>query len=169
MNPFVNIHYRGVELPPGCKDLIDVLQSPWAYPGSKLETFRVKTSNDASQVGGLADLGYQMSRMFTLTNKSQSMLISGKNSCLALYRRNELLRMQVLVLRVESCNEQMIREMFEMADLHPIEEVGKGKKRALKCPLPNTLNDVIDFIDGLLRKGYGFNYQSRLDFWYFEH
>ena len=169
MNAFVNVQKRGVELPEGCKDLIDVLQNPWVRPTGKLQTFPEKESSRCGFVAGkLKDLTFQVSQLFTLAIKPQVLVIFGVHSGMVLYRQDGILSVRFSLTSMEPACEQTIRAIFNSANLHPTEDSITGTTRALKYPLPNILSDATNFINVLLRKGYGLNDEARLDFRYAE-
>jgi hypothetical protein len=56
MNEFVNSKKRGVTLPPGCKDLIDLLR-PAAEPAVERAQRRLAATRDETVTGVLSDLG----------------------------------------------------------------------------------------------------------------
>ena len=63
MNEFVNLGKRSVELPAGCKDLIDVLQQAKRHPASSTLT--------VCSAEGLTDVAKHLLRLLELGAKSK--------------------------------------------------------------------------------------------------
>src|SRR5689334_4841299 len=71
MNDFVNYKHRGVELPQGCKDFIDVLSTKQSSSNAPSSSGRSDFSlkNEHVTVGGLAHIEDYLRRFFTAPSK----------------------------------------------------------------------------------------------------
>ncbi len=58
MNKFVNFGKRSVELPAGCRDLIDVLQQAKRYPASTFATAETKLTRICRSESGSSCVGF---------------------------------------------------------------------------------------------------------------
>ena len=156
MNEFVDFGKRGIELPPGCKDLIDVLppQREALVPAE-----------------GLSHVERYLSRLLPLTSGSRAVwindfklpatlgLIYGKRGLLAL-------------LFLAPGNEQSIRLVLNQAGLALMQDDAVGGAgpftRFLLFSLPADAETAARIVHDLLRKGYGLPGDTQLHFSYHE-
>jgi hypothetical protein len=171
MNPFVNSRHRGVGLPPGCKDLVDVLQNPWACPTARLQVFPEKQKTSASgflssgfEIGRLKNLNFHIARLFTVMTAQRALVIFCEKACLVLLRQDGLLSVRLSVPNHEPARELAIRAIFARAHLHPLEDLAAPATRSFKYLLPNAQSDVVSFLTVLLREGYDTSDDAQLAF-----
>ncbi|MCD6050067.1 MAG: hypothetical protein K0Q55_1470 [Verrucomicrobia bacterium] len=82
MNPFVNPHQRGIDLPLGCKDLIDVLKTPASSPSRQL----LLPGTDASYFEAPLHRFYELKGMAILVpQKAVINLLNRPDSSLAFF------------------------------------------------------------------------------------
>lgn len=159
MNPFVNFQQRGIELPGGCKDLVDVL---------RMEHQRVAEPNRVALTEGLADIERYVSGLLQPDAKVKQVILFSYD-----YRAVVCLRFGpfrfgyspsglsalVYVDDTEPLQEQAVRTVFEEAGISPFLESG-----VLRYALPNTLTEATNLITDLLRRGFGVREDARLGF-----
>ncbi len=143
MSQFVNYSNRGVELPQGCKDLIDLLRSD---PEDLPATVRRTTE-------GLDQLDNYVSRLLSSPSHYCVLSILGFDleTGVFLERCKGVLTVIVVIKTASGAKEQAVREAFRDAQVSSIsaEVAGTGgDARVLKYPLPALGPDVV----GLIRK-----------------
>jgi len=157
-NPFVDYQKRGVELPPGCKDLMDVLhlernKDPrWERPAEPATT--------------LADVGRYLSRFVSSSAALGSLLIHcGTFNLLALSCGKHGLRGFVVV---EASREQSVRAVLSHARIAPFrDDLFHDNARLLQFALTST-SDIERFVRELLVRGFGAEHASPLEFSFYE-
>ena len=151
MNAFVNYQKRSIELPPGCKDLIDVLRL-----GRDTET------ELGGPVKNLADLGGYLSRFVSSPAAYRSLWIHDHAiSLLGLFCGKHGLRAVVLV---DASREQAVRAVFARAGLTPTQDdLLQNMARGLQFAL-DSFSGIEDLIRELLTGGFGVTHNSPLDF-----
>jgi hypothetical protein len=157
MNKFVNFGKRSVELPAGCKDLIDVLQQAKRDPAS---TFTVRSAE------GLADVGKHLLGLLELGAKSRYLVITWHQMNYVQLTNQEGALTALAVVHENTHREQAVRGVFGAAGLAAIlDETAAGwSVRALGYPLPNDASSIEELISDLLRTGYGLAENVRLEF-----
>ena len=135
MSDLVNYTKRGIELPQGCKDLIDVLRSG----GEELPSLVRSTTE------GLRHLDGHMARLLSGSSDYAvlSILAFDLQSAVYIERVKHVLSAVVIIKQANSAAEQAVRETFRLAGAFPsLDEVagGEGGARVLKYPLPATLD-----------------------------
>ena len=175
MAQFVNYKKRDFALPPGCKDLIDVLEpsrrqtkseapnsSPQA-PDFKQERF---ASIGLAQIERYASMLLKPRREFScLTMTSQEFHVSVR-----LFRlRNQPLGAIVLIIE-DAKREQAIRVFFEQQNIKPSghpKSSASGAGDGVCCliyPLPPDAPGLIRLTKGLLQNVYGIGDEAGLYF-----
>ena len=161
MNRFVDYQKRGIELPEGCKELVEVLQL-------------AKPANKRSQVRppeGLADVGYYLSRLLSSAARFRSFWIHGDPAAvIALFCDPRGLRALVLV---DLGREQAVRRAFAALNIPPIQDdlltPPHGPcSRALIYSLPLAAFETAQFVRELLTKGLGLAEDVVLEFEFHE-
>ena len=159
MNEFVNFGKRSVELPAGCKDLIDVLQQAKRHPAS---TLTVRSAE------GLADVAKHLLRLLELGAKSWYLVITWHemNYVELMIMNEEAVLTALAVVHENTHREQAVRGVFGAAGLTPIidEAVAGWSVRVLGYPLPDGASSIEELISDLLRTGYGLAENVRLKF-----
>src|SRR6266567_6742645 len=142
MSQFVNYSHRGVELPQGCKDLIDLLRND---PEDLPATIRRTTE-------GVDQLDNYVSRL--LSSPSHYCVLSildfDLETGVFLERCKGVLTVIVVIKTASGAKEQAVREAFREAGVPISAEVTEtgGGARVLRYPLPVLGPDVV----GLIRK-----------------
>lgn len=171
MSQFVNYRNRAVTLPPGCKDLIDVLAPSQkeahmvSYSTQMLGVKKVK--KDRFPAAGLA----QVAHYVTMLLESQgrffvvSVAPSGCNYPVALYRSMDDTP-AIGLLTKEAQQEQAIRAFFAKQNIEVLLECPPPDARALVYALPPEIPRAISLTTDLLRDVYGLNDETGIDFTY---
>ena len=162
MNEFVNMGKRSIELPAGCKDLIDVLQPAKRHA---LDNLTISLAE-----GGLADLAKHLANLLEQGKKTKNLGITW-HELNYLHLVNEgLFLTALLVVHDNTHREQAVRAVFAVAGLAPIrdEAVNGWSVRVLGYPLPAGASNIEELISDLLRKGYGLAENVRLEFAFWE-
>ncbi len=155
MDKFVNFGKRGVDLPAGCKDLIDLLQRPNKRRASSLAM---------SSVEGPAGVAQYLANLVKPGTKAKNLAISW-HELNYVHLRNEHGTATALVVNHENTHgEQAVRRVFEAAGLAPNrdEAVPGWSISILTYPLPAKQSAVRALVSDLLRKGYGLAEAVRL-------
>jgi len=157
MNEFVNFGKRSVELPAGCKDLIDVLQQAKRYPAS---TLTIRSAE------GLTDVAKYLLRLLELGAKSRYLVITWHEMNYVHLMNQEGVLTALAVVHENTHREQAVRGVFAGAGLAPIrdEAVAGWSVRVLGYPLPDGASSIEELISDLLRTGYGLAENVRLEF-----
>jgi hypothetical protein len=156
MSEFVNYQKRGIELPLGCKDLIDVLPPP--------REARIPAE-------GLAHIERYLSRLLQSPTGCRSVWICSFTIPLhlSLVYSKGLLR-ALIFLTTE--REEPVRAVLSRAGILPTQDNimgGDGPfSRFLLCSLPADVARAERFVSELLRSGYGLPEDVLLDFRYDE-
>ncbi len=180
MARFVNYQKRGVELPPGCKDLIDVLKgnakakAPGAFAGNWVPL----PKPDLYPSGGIAQIERYVIRILVSAAKFAGLAISSLDEqvVLGLYRHpdEKAFDLMLFVLRKDEELVQSIREFFaEHGIEHTLDYLCSGGldpnyMRGLKYLLPSDATQVAALLADLLRKVYGLDAGAGLSFAFHE-
>jgi hypothetical protein len=156
MNKFVNFGKRSVELPAGCKDLIDVLQRAKRDPASTL------TIHSAE---GLGDVANHLFRLLEAGAKSRYLAVTWHEMNYVELMNEGGAVTALAVVHEITHREQAVREVFKAASLKPIhDEAAAGWSiRVLVYPLPADECILRELVSDLLRKGYGLAEAVRLE------
>ena len=146
----MNYTKRGIELPQGCKDLIDVLRS-----GRQETPSLVRSTTE-----GLRQLDGHMTRLLSASSDYGvlSILAFDLQSAVYIERVKHVLSAVVIIKQANSAAEQAVRETFRLAGAFPsLDEVpgGEGGARVLRYPLPGSLSDLVALIPAVLRAACG--------------
>lgn len=150
MNPFVNYQQRGVELPAGCKDLIDVMGLEKA------------SEADGTRAEGLSDIERYVSRLMDPQGKLRRLTISRHGRamiCLALSpfckgHSPWLVSVAVLVDSAKPTEEKEVCRLFDDAGISPLIKslvAGARPTRAMHYPLPSEPSTAVLIIAEVLR------------------
>ncbi len=166
MSQFVNYLKRGVELPEGCKNLIDVLQK--GNQGSVHKPDRVAEE-------GLANIEGYLSSMLASPAKRKFLSIfwfeHEDKICLPLLFIGGVINALLLVACTDAERERAVRAVFAQAGVAPLQDhvvhlVGDAgaDSRWLRYPLPATAREAAGIIIELLRTAYGLPETAKLRF-----
>lgn len=156
MSAFVNYQKRGIELPPGCKDLIDVLRL-----AGETET------ELGAPVENLPDLGAYLSRFISSPAAVRSLWIHEHKhgiSLLGVFWGKHGLRVFVLV---DASREQAVRTVFDRAGLTPMQDDFVQGMHGLQFAL-NSFSGIEDLVRDVLIEGFGVTHNSPLHFRFHE-
>lgn len=145
MNPFVNFNQRGIDLPPGCKDLIDVLPKKASF-----------CPVEHQQMPGLylRDLEVLISQLYEFKNTNRCLMIQssgglqiGLSCSLSSKRMMFVLKPDENTL-VESVKATILSAGIsgESVTLRQI-----AARTFIHCPLPFTAPETIGFLSKLLQ------------------
>lgn len=177
MKPLVNYKKRKFTLPPGCKNLIDVLepsrrQAKEHHLTGWLSSPQLREERFAT--AGLAHIGRFMSMLLHSRKElfQLSIIVPGFQFPVAMYRhRSEQIAAIVLVTK-DSQLEQAIRSFFEQGNLQAISDdqdvETPDAPRCLAYPLPSEAAHAISLTTGLLRSVYRLSEEAGLVFRYIE-
>lgn len=171
MNPFVNLNQRGIELPPGCKDLIDTLGSQNRQASGAKQGFSEGIDAIPRYVTRLLEskaLGRVLS-MVCVVPPAAMVLEFG--TFFAGYRPGGLSGL-VFVDGNEPLLESAVRGVFGEAGFSPFAEFGVGggvePMRMLRYALPDRAGEAANLVTNVLIKGFGVPESARFCFNYFE-
>jgi hypothetical protein len=156
MNKFVNFGKRGVDLPPGCKDLIDVLRR-----GNRAPT----TALTSSSVQGPASISRHLPKLLEPGTRSKDLVITWHEMNYVHLMNREGVITALTVIHENTHREQAVRGVFSAAGLVPVrdEAVAGGAVRVLIYPLPAAESRIGELVCDLLRKGYGLAEAFRIE------
>ncbi len=178
MTQFVNYKKRSFKLPPGCKNLIDVLERSRRQTNVHMATadFQpLEIREERFHNAGMAQVGRYVSMLlqsrgeiFTLSVTAQDFQFP-----VTLYRsRSEHTAAIIVLVAKDAHREQTVRAFFEQ---HGIEALalfpdfgGGDAPRGLVYPLPSDAPRATSLTTELLRSVYGLSEEAGLDFRYYE-
>jgi hypothetical protein len=168
MNQFVNPKKRSIQLPPGCKDLIDVLR-PLAR---KVWAPRVEG-------GTLMDVRRCVNQLFAASEVNVQLCIGSPqgNDHMVLHREGTGFSGVVPMRGREQ--ERLGEAFFSRRSIKPTNDEVIGPAdgfikhpdmptRVMVVPLPAVASDTVELVVALLREVYGVSEESRLEFLYVE-
>jgi len=170
VSQFINYQKRGVELPEGCKDLIDVL---------KLANQESLPEPDRTLVEGLADIEGYLSRMLASPAKSKFLAIfcfdPKPRTMLHFLSFGGVIHASLSVACTDPDRERAVRAVFAHAGIAPVQDLAvhvwghaEAESRSLRYPLPATAREAAGIIIELLRTAYGLPETAKLGFKYRE-
>jgi hypothetical protein len=171
---------RDYLLPPGCKDLIDLLQPRGGgqekIPGARA---KIKMSRRGRRNGGLADIEKYLAMVFASRTLTFSLDIRPPGECLSVHvsRHNDRELDASLYVQMNTSEEKAIRDFFHRHHLPaPADsEIPAGFVPGLPVydrftisPVPPGAGELAGFLAELLREVCGLNEESSLRFSYHE-
>ncbi len=162
INEFVNFGKRSVELPPGCKDLIDVLRPPKRRPVLSTVTIREGQS--------LRRVSKQVRELLAEGTRPRNLVIAwGGTDYVHLINQKQVLS-AMAVVHEKTGHEQSVRGAFSTAGLTPIsdEVVAGGAIHVLHYSMSVSTTVVDRLIPDLLHNGYGLTRKSKYQLGYWE-
>src|SRR5258708_24784969 len=170
MNEFVNYQKPGVELPEGCKDLIDVLQK-----GNQGSVHKP----DRMAVEGLAAIEGYLSRMLASPARSKFLAIfcfdPKPRTMLHFLSFGGVIHASLSVACTDPDRERAVRAVFAHAGIAPVQDLAvhvwghaEAESRSLRYPLPATAREAAGIIIELLRTAYGLPDTAKLAITYCE-
>jgi hypothetical protein len=179
MGEFVNYQKRGVELPPGCKDLVDVLREVSKSKTSQAITTQWVPVPKPEQIAahGLDHIVRFMTRVLESTAKFTSLSIElpGREAAISVYRHREpgTLDLMLFVYR-DTEEERAIRAFFEGHQVAPTVDylpppVTPTSVRGLQYPLPQNATAAANLIRDFLQRVHGLAEEAGIDFTFENH
>jgi hypothetical protein len=174
MSKFVNYSKRGFTLPPGCKDLIDLLE-PWRRrPGGS----KAISTTPAPQIreehfrsAGLSQVERYVSMLVSCSGELfMLMIIIRDDRFPVILYRTQRESAVVLHLSAEDAHiDQTIRSFLGQLGVEPLHRLEVPDAfRALIYMLPADTSHITGLVTGLLRGVYGLSDVAGLDFRYYE-
>jgi len=179
MTQFVNYKKRAFTLPPGCKDLIEVLAPSRRRTKANVATCgfpSLEIREERFATAGLAQIGRYVlmllewrGELFTLSVTAQTFEFP-----VTLYRSKSAQTVAVVLVTKGAHQEQAIRAFFErqgieaLGDCAPSDFATADAARGLAYPLPSDAGRAISLTTELLRSVYGLSDEAGLDFRYYE-
>ena len=157
-NPFVNPNQRGVELPAGCKDLLDVLKTHGGKHGP---------GRTWIEYGGLGEVETRVLNFFKSSAKRKlfSMGILEKRIFMALRVHEREVSLNLFVYDDQIDAKEALVRVFEA----PKSGQQDGNRQYVSIPLESwTAKFVSHALAVFLGKGFGVTEEERMMFVYFE-
>ena|SRR5882724_1875589 len=150
-NPFVNANQRGVELPPGCKDLMDVLRKDAAG-----------TWKWRDEVGGLCDIKSQARRFVCVGGSPKFLALIGPELHLGLIisEMEGKLSLELRVYKDEIAVRRTLRRVFRRPNLCQ----NIGELAFLAVPVSGGGTRIASILTELLVEGYAVTEQDKFRF-----
>jgi hypothetical protein len=169
MNPFVNPNKRGVGLPAGYKDLMDMIQRPYAVDTSDLSYVERFKQPEISK-GTLQQVEVHIGCLFTSKGKWPTLAIccGGKGSEIALTLREPERELQVIFTESEFSRAASMRDVFRDSGISPKEDI-KGVVKEGRCwflnfPLPSSAPEAARLIVDVLRRSFAITGEEKVGF-----
>jgi len=165
MNEFDNFPMRGIDLPPGCKDLNDVLQ---------LRRRPRRYELPAAPVEGFVDIERYLSKLVQSSAKRRSVMIFSVENWehVNISHRAGTLRLTVTLNTNDPAYEKGVLAMFGDAGILPKADcdgrVDGVPLRLLVYPLPASVPEAAELIRIFFRKVHGLADSAGLEFLYHE-
>lgn len=171
MAEFVNYKKRDFALPPGCKDLIDVLK-----PSGQQADGYPKFTQERFPTSGLAQIGRYVSMLIRARREFSMIDVTSYEFQLSvrLYRFRTEPFGAITLVNENAHREQAIRAFFEQRGIEPDSENTVSCSRAsggisiLSYPLPPDASAIISLTTELLRSIYSVSDGAGLDFYCYE-
>jgi hypothetical protein len=179
MPQFVNYKKRAFTLPPGCKDLIDMLVPSRQRIEVQVATggfqpFEIK--EERFPTAGLAQIGRYVSMLLQWRGELATLSVTAQSFDypVTLYRSRVEQTAAIVLVTKEPHQEQAIRAFFErqgieiLLDYPPSVLGGGDAARGLAYPLPAETPRATSLTMELLQSVYGLSADAGLDFRYYE-
>jgi hypothetical protein len=156
MNLFVDLGKRSIDLPAGCKDLIEVLLRAGHHSTPKLATGSVQRLADVvTYVDRLAEAGAKTKNLAITWHELNYVLLTNEQGVINV----------LTVVRDHTQREQAVRDLFQEAGLAPnfAKTVAGFSVRVLRFTFPAGASNIGNLISELLRRGYGLAENVRLE------
>lgn len=168
MNPFVDPNKRSVSLPPGCKDLIDVLRSQSGVESADDLVIKPERFEGV----GLGDVLRYVTKVVASSAKMATLHIKSSDgtSAVALVRSASEFSMNPAMGTLQ--REKEVEKFFAGRGVESIADFFVGHPgmatRVLAFPLPPTASDATVLTVDLLREVYDLNDESEAEFVFVE-
>jgi len=179
MSNFVNFSKRDFLLPPGCKDLIDVLQPrevPRPIKSIASASERPAVTRGRTTISRLADVPHHVARLVKSRSQFFTLMISTMDQRLSIVlSRSESEGVRALVfVSGDAERERAIRQFFQRQGTNLLQDyllpsdAGAEPVRGLVYPLPPAPPQAAQITCELLQSVYGFTDESQIRFLYYE-
>ena len=158
-NPFVNPNQRGIELPAGCKDLMDVLKmQPVAegwFDGEKWKGRRkgkgVVTGGSKIEKGGLSVLESQVAKFLATTSERKLFSVFARSPRLmvSVFHDGREASLKLNVKPAQAAAKEVLRRIFQRPELCQTE------KEFVSVSLVNSAPEITRVLRELLTDGFG--------------
>lgn len=170
MNEFVNPQHRGVTLPAGYKDLMDVLAAKKANePVISREGFPTVERFDTN---GLAHVENYLIRFLNSQSKMVflTFFLKRSQSAFMLVHFRDVFEAVFLFIEEDATRQKTVREIFAELGVVPVSDASviATKQRVVKYPVVPVLPDALKVVTELLRQAYGVSERAGLGFFYHE-
>ncbi|HEU0011673.1 MAG TPA: hypothetical protein VFT34_17790 [Verrucomicrobiae bacterium] len=179
MSQFVNYTKRSFKLPPGCKDLIDILEpsrrrTKADLPSGCVEIPQIK--QDHFHTSGLAQIGRYVSMLLDSSAEVFMLMVTYRDdqNPMLLYRSKSECTVAIALLATNRDREQAIRAFFDERGIQPLQDYPfsdagtPDAARDLIYRLPFDASHTTSLTTDLLRVVYGLSDVAGLDFTYYE-
>jgi hypothetical protein len=179
MAKLVNYKKRGFTLPPGCKNLMDVLERPRRQtkePGFSAVAPALVVKEEHFPSGGLAQLGRCLSMMLQSRGQCFTLLVTAQelDPPVVFYHSMAEPSFAIVLEIKDAQREQAVRAFFEGQGIEATWDFdisdygGANASRGLAYPLPADAAPAITLATGFLRSVYGLSDGAGLDFQSYE-
>jgi len=173
MSQFVNFKKRGFTLPPGCKDLMDLLMPPRKRDKEPFvaQVFPpLKIHKEHFPSAGLAQLERFVEML--LNSPGEAFVVSinaeGFKFPVTLYRSNAEWATAIVLVTCDVPQEEAIRDFFAARNLDPLGKSGHEGTASLVYPLPAKVPALTTLLTQLLQAVYALGEDAGLEFTYTE-
>lgn len=171
MNQFVNPSHRGVDLPTGCKDLIELIGNTWTIGNAtKAEILQ----HPDYQPGTFGHIEFHICRLFMSKAQVRTLSVGCLESkvVVSLMHRAGALTITLVVPAGDGEREVAVRSLFGAAgfvqSLDRSTSTGGTGATVLKFPLPASAPKAAQIVADLLARGFGLTEDEKLIFYHHE-
>ena len=179
MAQFVNYNKRDCTLPPGCKDLIDVLRPSRERTESGVAraiSWPSAIREHRFDTAGLAQIGRYVEMLLQSRAKLFTLMVTTPDDEFkaVLYRSESESTTAIIPLAKDARTELGLRAFFDQQGIRPLvdcklPDVGSGyTDRCLVYPFPLEAARATSLTAELFRDVYGLSHEAGLDFRYYE-
>jgi hypothetical protein len=179
MEEFVNYKKRGIDLPSGCKDLLDVLhKAPKHRPPSAISSRWVPIPKpERIRTHGLDHILRFIVLLLESTAKFTSLKIDfqGMESAMSVYRHREPGTFDLMFfVRRDTEEERAIRAFFVRHQIdhtvdYLVHPIAPNSVRGLQYPLPQDAREAARLIRNFLQTVYGVRDEAGVDYTFDKH
>jgi hypothetical protein len=170
MAQFVNYHKRSIELPQGCKDLIDVLEPSRRSAANKSEAGRPlpQIRDEHFRTDGLSQVGRQVAMLESSSAELFALMIVIRDDRppLTVYRKQRTNQAVLVLVAEDADRERAIRAFLGERGVQPLHSAAVPDAfKSLSFLLPREVSQISDLMTDLLRAVYELSDVAGLDFY----
>jgi hypothetical protein len=169
MNPFVDPKKRGVLLPGGCKDLIDVLRLSKQKEETDCST---PTIRPEVRIGGLDQVNHYMAKLSAAAAQRSVLVIASLDGQTRVVLEGSTSGLTIFPMMGTSENENEAEEFFASRAIEPSVDflVGQPERptRVLGFQLSSDLSKAVELTTDLLRSVFRLDAEAEIEFTYLE-